>query len=176
MTGIEAGVSIYVEDWRFDSNGTKLVISMWEDGYVVWSENLILGGPPYRCGKINKVVFSKLLTEVENDGYFGDPTLEQANFGPDTQFKTLLIGTNNHRLSMQSLHELQTPSRLLPNESRKFLNTKLGMLSESGAADLYYRLAWAELQLKCLRLLPNSSSPVSGSLVMRDGRLWWQPK
>lgn len=176
ITGTEAGLSIYVEDWRFASEGANLVLAIWADGYVVWSEDLALGGPPYRCGRIDRDVFSKFLTNVQSDGYFGDPILARPNIGADTKFKALVIETNNHRLSMQSLHEIHSPVRVRLDESTGFSNTKLGILSESNAADLYYRLAWAELQLNSLRILPDRSMPVNGGLVMRDRRLWWQPE
>lgn len=47
-------LSIYAEDWGRASSGTpKLILVVWDDGHVVWSEDQVHGGAPYRPAHID---------------------------------------------------------------------------------------------------------------------------
>ena len=178
ITDAETIFAIYVEDWRFNSDGTKLIVAIWDDGHVVWSENQTYGGGPYRYANVDQSELLALIADIDDDGYFRDTTLERANFGPDSRFATILVSSKDHKLKMQSFHELLDHSSLektaMSDKSRTFFETKLGKLSQSNADELYYRLAWAELRLRFWKVIPEDSKSEHGQVVVRDGKLFWQ--
>jgi hypothetical protein len=107
ITEAQAVIAVYREDWGLASAGQPAIIfAAWPDGHIVWSDDRIQGGPPYRSGQSDPRKFAKLLARFESDGLFANEKLNQANFGPDSQFITVLIKSTKKQVKMMSWHEL----------------------------------------------------------------------
>jgi hypothetical protein len=72
----EAVIAIYTENM---SNAirdlekdpiTKLIVAVWGDGRIIWSQNRISGGAPYYSGNIEPKEIQSLLAKLKRDGYF----------------------------------------------------------------------------------------------------------
>src|SRR5262245_14873663 len=76
ISAAESVLAMYVaEGWVSDPQGPQLIIAVWPDGRAVWSENRILGGPPYRTAQIVPEKVKAVLLEIAEDGYFEDESL-----------------------------------------------------------------------------------------------------
>lgn len=86
-------LAIYPEDWGLRSSARipALILAVWPDGHIVWSKDRLMGGAPYFAGQIDREIVSSLLLRLEQDGVFADKSLNNANFGEDSKFTTLLI-------------------------------------------------------------------------------------
>jgi hypothetical protein len=179
ITQADGVVAIYVQDWGRASDAmTKVVLVAWPDGYIVWSEDRIEGGAPYRAGRVSPVRVSVVLERIERDGAFGDKRLAQPCFGPDSRFTTILVKKAGRQLKMDSWHELAEAGgrvvarscALTPLSSER----RLDVLRKEPAEYLYYRLVWAELRGRASSLIPLESQSVKGGVVMKEGIMAWR--
>src|ERR1700722_16943412 len=92
ITEAQSVIAVYYEDWGlFSARGPAIIFAAWPDGHVVWSDDRITGGPPYHFAQSDPQKFAKLIARFANDGLFADKKLNQANWGPDSEFNTVLI-------------------------------------------------------------------------------------
>jgi hypothetical protein len=85
-------VAAYEEDWGLKAAGApKLIVGVWADGHVVWSQDQVHGGPPYYVGTIDLTRVDSFFAWLAADGVLEDTMLNDARFGPDSTFTTLLV-------------------------------------------------------------------------------------
>ena len=177
ITDAEQIVAVTTHDWGLASDGkTKLVVAVWDDGNIVWSKNRIAGGAPYYSGKIEPTSCLKLLERLDHDGYFSNESFSHGQFGPDSEFTSILIKTKEQKLAMQSWHELFessgkavcTSGGVTPLEGKR-----LASLGNDEKQYVHYRLAWAELRLMINQLIPANGQPTDGAIHMEHGKLSW---
>src|SRR5262249_23309746 len=107
ISSADTVLAIFTQDWGLRSaGGPRLVLAVWDDGKVVWSEDHLEGGSPYRAAAINPGRLKSLLSRLENDGHFSDDNLSRSHFGPDSRFTTILVRSGKKELKMRSWHEL----------------------------------------------------------------------
>jgi hypothetical protein len=179
ITDADKVLALYTEDHGLRSAGKpQLILAVWGDGRVLWSEDRLRGGAPYRVGQIAPRRLTSLLSRLERDGFFADPKLSRSHFGPDAQFTTILVKSGKKQLKMQSWHELfeaggkvvATKAGLVALEGR----SRLAVLRKEPADYLHFRLAWSELRDSTSGLILSESKPIKGKLLMEAGRLSWQ--
>jgi hypothetical protein len=180
ITDAETVISIYTNDWGLgSSDGPRLIMSVWGDGSIVWSNDRIKGGSPYFKSKVDPKDVSATLKRLVSIGAFDVPRLGQANFGPDSQFTTILVQTDGKELKMDSWHELyESNGKVIAADhgltglgGKKLLQT----LAEQPADYLHYRMSWLELKLAATNLIPSSGDKTVGVPKMLHGKLTWQP-
>jgi len=85
--------AVYTQGWMFKGSEygnpeafrPRVIVALWANGHIVWSENSIEGGPPYREATLEPSRVEKLLKNLEGRGVFADPGLSsRLNFGPDS--------------------------------------------------------------------------------------------
>lgn len=179
ITNAQTVFAVYTEDWGLASSGTpNLILAVWDDGQLVWSEDRLHGGSPYRTGQIAPKKLTALLSHMEQDGMFADKKLAQSNFGPDSQFTTILLKSGKHQLKMQSWHELfeengkvvATKSGIVPLNGRR----RLDVLQMQPPEYLYYRLVWGAIRASSSRLIPSNGKSVEGRVLMKAGIMSWE--
>jgi hypothetical protein len=155
-----------------------IVFAAWPNGYVVWSDNQVEGGPPYHEGRIDPKKYEDAVSRLEADGIFENEKLNAAKIGPDSSFKTIIVRSGNRQLLMRSWHELAESS------SGKLAATAVGLealngrnrldvLSQQPADYLFYRLVWSDLHRKFASLIPLEGKLTNGKLVMSEGKVSW---
>jgi hypothetical protein len=106
ITAANRIVAAYEEDWGLKAAGApKLIVGVWADGHVVWSQDPVHGGPPYYLGTIDRTRVDRFFEWLAADGVLEDTLLNVARFGPDSTFTTLLVRDRAKQLKMQSWHE-----------------------------------------------------------------------
>jgi len=157
--------------------GPQLIFAAWADGRVIWSENPVKGGAPYRGGKIAPERITAALERVKQDGLFDNARLTRPHLGPDANFTTLIVASGKQRLKMQSWHErfeananlVATAHGIVPLEGRR----RYDVLAAEPAEYLHYRLVWDEVRVACQRLIPVESRPAAGTLVLESREFSW---
>ena len=181
ISAAPAILAVYEEDWgRPSSGGPGLVAAVWGDGYAVWSENPLVGGPPFYAARVAGGRVNSLLARLAGDGLFSDERLSQIHFGPDARFTTLLVRSGGKELRMQSWHEwaehdgraIATGSGIEPLQGRP----RLSVLRAQPADYLYYRAVWGELRSAIQGLLPARGHPVTGEAVMVQRAISWKTR
>ena len=179
ITDAESILAVYREDWSLDSSGGPAIIfAAWPDGFIVWSGDRVMGGPPYRAGHIDPKRVTALLSRFDKDGLFADKKLNDAHFGPDSQFTTLFIKSGKKQVKMCSWHELMEDSDELvaDDHGAAILNgrRRLDVLRKAPADYLFYRFVWSETRSRLADLIPAESTATGGKPVMKAGKLSWQ--
>ena len=79
--GTNTVLAIYTEDCGLGSAGEpQLVLAVWGDGRIVWSDDRLHGGSPYHAARIAPVRLHSLLSKFERDGLFAEKSLAQLEF------------------------------------------------------------------------------------------------
>ncbi len=175
----ESILAVYREDWGHHSEGEPAIIfAAWPDGFSAWSGDRLMGGPPYRAGHIDPKRLAALLSRFEKDGLFADKKLNDANFGPDSQFTTLFIKSGKKQVKMCSWHELMEDSdKLVADDHGAAVldgRRRLDVLRKTPADYLFYRFVWSETRSRLADLIPAESTATGGKPVMKAGKLSWQ--
>lgn len=180
VTNAESVLAIYCDSVGEAGDAEPAIIfAAWPDGQIVWSDDRLHGGPPYREAQIkpNKVI--SLLARLEKDGLFADEKLKHARFGPDSSFTALLIKRGDEQIEMRSWHELfEASGKLIATnhgvaalEGRR----RLDVLRKEPADYLYFRFVWSETRGRLVDLVPNDGKPSNGKLVRDGNAIAWQP-
>ena len=84
----------------------RLIVGIWGDGTVVWSDNRRTGGKPYWTGRIPRELVEKLLASLNTVGFF-EPT-KISGFGPDASITVIAAQAGDRRQWMGSWHDPPT--------------------------------------------------------------------
>ena len=111
ISDAESVLAVYREVWgRASSDTTAIIFAAWPDGFIVWSDDHLDGGPPYRSGRVDPRKVTALLTRFDQDGLFAHERLNNEHCGPHLPFTTVFIKSNNKHVMMRSWHELMEGS------------------------------------------------------------------
>lgn len=181
ITDAESVVAIYTNDWGLGaSSGPQLVVCLWGDGSIVWSNDNVNGGPPYFTAQVKPKAVSATFKKLVDIGAFDVPRLNQSNFGPDSQFTTILVRTGGKELKMDSWHELYESNGKVVAADHGLTGLAgkklLPVLAEQSADYLHYRMTWSELRLAAAILIPKSGMETTGAPTMLRGKLSWASK
>lgn len=173
----ETVLAIYIENWSLESAGeTELILAAWEDGQILWSEDSLAGGAPYRSATIDPDELTRLLSELEGDGLFELEELGRARFGPDAVHTTMLLRWKGKELRMRSWHERMEARGAIAKNTGVFSSDepRLTALSEEPSDYLFYRFVWAEIRSRASALIPGAGQTAQGEIVRREGALSWE--
>jgi hypothetical protein len=81
----------------------RLIVGVWADGTVVWSDNRRTGGAPYRAGQIDRPRVGQLLRELKQAGFFAET--RHVDFGPDASYTVLAASDGTDAQWLGSWHE-----------------------------------------------------------------------
>lgn len=178
ITGADHVLAIYTENWGFGSSEKpKLIFAAWDDGHVVWSHDRLNGGEPFRSSTVNPERFTSAIERLRTIGVFDTPRFNDAKFGPDSQFTTVLIHNGKQKLKMRSWHELfESNGKIIAADhgvTSLSGRSLLSALSDEPSGYLGYRIAWLEIRLAAANLIPESGAETKGRLQMRRAIASW---
>ena len=100
----QSGMTIPRPGEKFEPH--RLIVGVWSDGTVVWSDNRRKGGNPYWAGRIPPDLVARLLASLETVGFF-DPS-KISGFGPDASITVIAAQADQKRQWMGSWHDPPT--------------------------------------------------------------------
>ncbi len=171
-------LAIWNEDWGLASSGDpKLVLAVWKDGYVAWSEQRIAGGGPYRTGRVDPKLVASFCSNLDRDGLFAQQC-RMSYWGPDSFFTAIRAQFGKKKLQMDSWHELAEShgkvvalsGGLTPLGGRSLFEA----LKTEPAEYLFFRFLWSEVRSRAAGLVPSDGSLVNGRLVKQRGAIVWE--
>ncbi len=178
ISDADAVVAMYYQDWGLSSSGSpRIILAAWPDGSIIWSDDRVKGGAPYRVGHVDPKKFVALLARFEKDGLFSDKKFNQGHYGPDSQFITVLAKSGKKKITMQSWHEVYEESgSLVDDHGVSGLNgrRRVDALRVLPPDYMFFRLLWSETRGKMADLIPPESTVSSGRPHMTAGVLSWQ--
>ncbi len=172
-------LAIFPEDHGLGSRARvpAVILAVWPDGYIVWSKDHLKGGTPYFAGQIDREIVTSLMSRLEQDGVFADKSLNNPNFGPDSEFTTLLVRSGKKELRMQWWHEVGEANGGAVAGSHGVSGLggqrRFEALRKEPAEYLFYRFVWSETRGRLFDLIPNEGKRVSGKIVTTKGSASW---
>jgi hypothetical protein len=178
ITEADSVLAVYRRDHGIESRGEPgLILAAWPDGHIVWSGDRLKGGAPYRAGRVDPKTVAALLGRFGKDGLFSDDSLNQAHFGPDSDFITVLIKSGKQQVKMQSWHELfEESDNLVATEGGVSVlegRRRLDVLRKAKPEYLYFRTVWSETRDRLRGLVPAEGAATAGQPVVKAGELSW---
>ena len=159
LTEAKSVFAVYTQDWGLMSDGgVQLILALWDDGTIVWSDDQTRGGPPYRRGRLEGRSLTELLACLERDGRFDDRNLLQSRAAIDSKFTTILARWKGRELQMQLGPEMESAPDGLEPKHQRFLRV------------------WKDVRTRANRLLPAEGVVVEGELVAERGVFTWREK
>ena len=88
-------------------NQDRMIIVLWPDGQILWSDNLVEGGPPYSMGKVKKEAVDELLRKIKSYGAFNPMLFGRHVFlYCDCSFCRIVATNGSDAMELSSVHEL----------------------------------------------------------------------
>jgi hypothetical protein len=178
IEGAEKVFALYtVANTLVGDGGSRLVLGVWADGYVVWSEDRVRGGPPYRAGRADPKKVAAFFAKVEVDHPFDDKMLgKQSHIIPDADYATLFVKSGKETLFLCSVHELfeENPKVVVKGAGVEPIGAgRYAALKKAPRGFLFFRLVWGEIRSGAAGLTPADSKPVRGRIVNDEkGAVW----
>jgi hypothetical protein len=134
------------------------ILLVWKEGRIVWSPDLLKGGPPYREGKVAPERVKKVLSDLDRRGVF-KYSGRREHYGPDYPYTTIAIAVGTKRLSVSSWHEyaekgstvVATAGGLALLEGRD----RARVLASEPESYRQFRKVWADLRAGLATLIPD---------------------
>jgi hypothetical protein len=152
--------------------GPRLVVALWDDGKIIWSDARVAGGPPYFQGQCDRKKLDALLGALESRGALTNTALERAWFGPDSSTTRMIINHGPHRLALESWHELfeqhsnlvATAQAVTPLNGRN----RDEVLREQPPNYRQFRNTWSEVRDRVAELIPAKGDPCNDRLPVMN--------
>jgi hypothetical protein len=149
-----------------------VIVAVWRDGRIVWSESRIKGGPPYQQGRFPREKLDALLGTLERQQVFRDAAQLRGSFGPDAGYTTIAIDDGRRRLKMESWHELfeqntnlvATASGITPLRGEK----REDVLRKQPETYRRLRNTWSEIREAVEALIPKKGEPYEGEIQIPE--------
>lgn len=89
---------------QFTTEPVRIIMSLWEDGRIIWSENPQAGGEPYREANIGRETARKIVAEAAQ--ITRNPDMPDTMLLiPDASHRTLYVQHGRHPIYLNSAHD-----------------------------------------------------------------------
>lgn len=154
-------LAIYEEDWGIaSSKGPELILALWGDDRIVWSEDPIHGGRPFHTAQLRPGTLDEFVHWLEKAGRFEDRTLRQPWVTWDSRFTTMVTRCNGRELLMRWSPDVGSVD---PDATHDTLTTYK-----------HFRTVWDELRRRSANLIALPGEATSGKLIADHGTLVWR--
>lgn len=152
--------------------GPRLVVALWSDGKIIWSDARVSGGPPYFQGQFDITKLNALLGSLESQGALTNAAFQPAWFGPDSKTTRMIINDGHHRLALESWHELfeQHSNLVVTAQAVSSLNgrNRDEVLREQPPNYRQFRNTWSEVRNHVAELIPAKGDPCHDNLPIMN--------
>ena len=166
-----AALTIYQSVFRpraISETRYPVIAAVWRDGRIVWSEDRLKGGPPYRQGPFPREKLDSLLDALERKQVFSDASQLRRSFGPDSDYTVIAIDDGRRRVRLESWHELfeqntnlvATAGGITPLRGDK----REDVLRQQPETYRRFRDTWSEVRQAVEALIPKTGEPYEGKI------------
>lgn len=150
--------------WAEKGYHARLIVALFDSGRLLWSNDPILGGPPYRQATIPIARFEEFRADLVAAKDFDNPSLYRARHGFHANFSVLYIKGTERPLYMASWDEYFESKPGFAGTSHGVVKlvgphegkTKEQILAEEKDQDyLAYRRKWTEIKERLRGLIPR---------------------
>jgi len=164
--------AVYTHGWWFkgseignpDAIRPRVIVALWADGHIVWSEDSIEGGPPYQEATVELASVEELLKDLEGRGVFADPGPKRY-FPPDSHWTAIVVLHDSKCLNMQSWHEglERRTGRVVTDRGSSPLDGRSREEVLATASEEYqnFRRIWSDVKEAMLELIPKEGGEPS---------------
>jgi hypothetical protein len=171
----ESVMAVYYRDMGLASNGhPELILAAWPDGRLIWSENRLKGGVPYRTAQVDPEKFTKMMKKFEKQGLLADKKLNGAYWAPDSECVTILVKSGDKKVEMQSWHETVEEAGMFADGGAGRGVARNERLRNGSPDYLFFRFIWSETRGGITDLIPAEGQRTTGVTHMKAGVLSWQ--
>ena len=164
-------ISITIDSTR--ASPPTLLIAVWDDGSIVWSQDREDGGPPYLSAKIDPAKTAAFLAKLDQDGVFGREDLVRV--GPDASYHEIHLLSGKKHVNLISWHELYERNPKIVSTSHGLTaitegKTREQMLKEDKQEYREFRSLWKRIRDFTETLVPKKGLPYEGPLKFKYPR------
>jgi len=157
----------------------RIVLAVWRDGHVIWSENEIFGGHPHFESDIDPARVESTLASLEQVGVFEPTAMDMSHTAPDYWFASIMIRDNGRVLTMETMREgvEQGKTGVAGAGGIASLNGRRleDVLAEQPPEHLAFRKRWSEVERALLALRPDEwGEPNDGLRFAHHRYLVWR--
>jgi hypothetical protein len=133
------------------------VLAAWPDGTVVWSDDPVHGGPPYRVARIDPRTVADTIDEWGREGRW----IGERRFGPDARWTHITAQAGSNRvIDVGSWHEVyeSDPALVVTGTGIEPLNerSRAEVLAQQPPEYSDFRRRWELVRGRALSLIPAS--------------------
>lgn len=178
ITNADNVLAIYIENRSHDPC-IQLVFAGWIDGTVIWSNDRLNGGKPYRAAVIDSHQICDTLERLEVDGLFSKRS-HQLGAVPGHEWTVLYARKDRKTFEETSCHEQFEQSGDCIMEQKRGVSplgerSRFEALATQPQEYLFLRMLWLELRGRMESLIPDSGLPCAGEPEMLQGVVRWLP-
>lgn len=148
--------------------GPQVIVALWSNGKIVWSEAKVEGGPPLKQGRFPKEKLAALMDRLERQGVFTNKALMRASFGPDSRTTTMVADDGRRRLQLESWHELFERGTNLVATAHGIAGlsgrNREQVLQAQPEDYRQFRNLWSEIRQAVAALIPQTGEPYAGKI------------
>jgi len=157
MTSTPPAILITVTGNREADRG---VLVAWGDGVLVWSDNRLHGGPPYRVARVDPADIARTAAEMARAGRWVD----EWRFGPDARWTRMTVHVGTERIiDVGSWHDIieAVPGLVATATGIETLDGRspAELLARQPPDYRAFRSSWDVVKDAASRLIPASGRP-----------------
>jgi hypothetical protein len=149
----------------------RIIMAVWPDGKIIWSENPTKGGPPFRVSRVEPAKTQALLEKFDKQSVFQKEKFRHSWFGPDSTYHSIWLNTGAKHIRVETWHELfeANPNLVVINggvsslEGRKREEVIASDTQEFQA----FRKLWTDLRTSTTNLIPKEGNPFTDPLKLK---------
>jgi hypothetical protein len=152
----------------------QVILAVWQDGYVVWSDDMLYGGRPYFMGRIAPAQLREFIRDLADQGVFKNSTRNDGYIPCDSDHLVIAICDGSNRVSISSAHELYEthPDVIGTAEGIMILEGRSPerVWDEQPRYYKRFRKLWADIRESSTQLIPIEGQP-AGDIHFKWGLL-----
>jgi hypothetical protein len=159
-------IAITVAGGRCQTDSThspRVIVAVWPDGRIIWSEDPKGGGPPFREAKIEVAKIEDVFSKFEKRSVF-EGSFRRSWFGPGATYHSIFLDDGRRRARVESWHELfeTNPDLVVIDGSITSLRGRAreDLLATNNPEFRAFRELWADLRTAIASLIPEEGAPV----------------
>jgi hypothetical protein len=145
---------------------TYVIIALWPDGKIVWSQDRQNGGQPYFIHTLVKESIPQLFENLDSLGLFTNTLRGNKDLIIEGDSTVLAVFDGSKRVSMESYHEIYetNPNLIATDWGLQALEgqTREEVWAEQPDHYKRFRKIWTDVRLEAEKLIPDKGEPLEG--------------